>query len=67
MVEESRGKMVKAGEGKPHPGNWLSVSGKGERALMPYGTLQGLKRSSTSTQAAERLEAYTGLHPALLP
>lgn len=34
---------------------------------MPYGTLQGLKRSSTSTQAAKRLEAYMGLHPVLLP
>lgn len=45
----------------------LSVSSTEEGAFMPYGTLQGLKRSSTSMQAAWRLEAYTGLHPVLLP
>lgn len=44
-----------------------SVSATEEGAFMPYGTLQGLKRSSTSMQAAERLEAYTGLYPMLLP
>lgn len=34
---------------------------------MPYGTLQGLKRFSTSMQAAERLVACMGLHPVLSP
>lgn len=45
----------------------LSVSSIGGWALVPYGTLQGLKCSSTSMQAAKRLEAYMGLHPELLP
>lgn len=45
----------------------LSVSSTVGWALVPYGTLQGLKRSSTSTQAAKRLEAYMGLNPVLLP
>lgn len=46
--------------GEAVPRHSLSVSG-GERALMPYGTLQGLKRSSTSTQAAERLGGIHGI------
>lgn len=45
----------------------LSVNSIGGWALVPYGTLQGLKRSSTSMQAAKKLEAYMGLHPVLLP
>lgn len=33
---------------------------------MPYGTLQGLKRSSTSMQATKSMQPYTGLGPALI-
>lgn len=57
-VEESRTQTVRAGRKPPE---LLSVSGTGGWALVPCGTLQGLKRSSTSTQAAERLEGIHGI------
>lgn len=43
------------------------LSARCDWVCVPYSTLQGLKRSSTSTQAAKRLEAYMGLHLVLLP